>query len=109
MLVVMSTRYAEARVYAVPASLTELRGPAHGPAELPRHLDWGPRYVYDLEDRADLVLMYERVIREAADVGDLRTYLNAEVLRSVWSELFLPSPARGVWEERFSELAGAAA
>jgi hypothetical protein len=32
--------------------------------------------------------MYERVIREATRVADLRSYLNEDVLRQVWGGLF---------------------
>ncbi|MGP3980618.1 hypothetical protein ACTWQI_06170 [Streptomyces sp. KR80] len=35
-----------------------------GTVELPRHLDWGPRYLYDLGDEADVILMYEPELRK---------------------------------------------
>ena len=34
--------------------------------------------------------MHERVIREATRAEDLRSYLNEQVLRQVWKQLFLP-------------------
>jgi hypothetical protein len=103
-------RYAEAKPYAVPASLAELRGPTSGTVELPRHIDWGPRYRYDLGDEADVILMYERVIREAQSPADLARFLDAATLRRLWAALFLPVPARAAWQRRFPELsAGRAA
>ncbi len=57
------SRYAAARIYALPESLDGFVGPASGAMTLPRHIDWGPHCVYDLGDEADLLLMYERVIR----------------------------------------------
>jgi hypothetical protein len=48
--------------------------------------------------------MYERVIREATQVDDLRSYLNGTVLRDVWRSLFLPIRVRRTWEERFPDL-----
>jgi hypothetical protein len=48
--------------------------------------------------------MYERVIREATQVDDLRSYINQEVLRQVWGRLFLPARVRRSWEDRFPEL-----
>ncbi len=36
------------RPYAVPMSLAELSGPTEGVVRLPRHLDCGPDYGYDL-------------------------------------------------------------
>jgi hypothetical protein len=35
---------------------------------------------------------------------DLRSYLNEQVLRQVWNQLFLPARARRTWEERFPDL-----
>jgi len=104
MLVSMSSRYAEAKPYALPTTLADLDGPTSGSVELPRYIDWGPRYLYDLADEADVLLMYERVIREAPAQDDLRAYLNAALLRRLWTDLFLPLPLRAVWQARFPEL-----
>ena len=103
------SRYAAARIYALPDSLDELVGPTSGSVTLPRPIDWGPRYEYDLADEADLLLMYERVIREAKSTADLRAYLNADLLRRHWTDLFLPSPARAAWQARFHGLVPTAA
>jgi hypothetical protein len=48
--------------------------------------------------------MYERVIREATRVEDLRVYLNGAVLPQVWRKLFLPLRVRRSWEDRFPDL-----
>ncbi|MBV9025169.1 MAG: hypothetical protein JO362_15580 [Streptomycetaceae bacterium] len=98
------SRYAAAKPYAVPTSLAELTGPVTGTVLLPRHIDWGPQYVYDLADEADLLLLYERVIREAQTQVDLARHLNESVLRRIWTDLFLPSPVRSAWQARFPEL-----
>ncbi|WP_369364361.1 hypothetical protein AB5L52_14495 [Streptomyces sp. CG4] len=103
------SRYAAARIYALPESLDELVGPTSGTVTLPRHIDWGPHYEYDLADEADLLLMYERVIREAQTAADLRAYLSADLLRRHWADLFLPAPVRASWQARFPELSPAAA
>lgn len=102
-------RYAAAKPYTLPTSLAELDGPTSGTVMLPRHIDWGPHYAYDLADEADLVLMYERVIREAQTSADLHAYLNGTVLRRLWPELFLPLPVRSEWQARFPELGTTAA
>ena len=52
--------------------------------------------------------MYERVIREATQVDDLRSYLNEAVLHQVWRHLFLSARVRQSWEERFPDLGLAA-
>ncbi|MEU5030243.1 hypothetical protein [Streptomyces milbemycinicus] len=69
-----------------------------GGVTLPRHIDWGPHYIYDLADEADFRLMYERVIREAQTRDDLNAYLHATSLRQVWHDLFLPLPVRTAWK-----------
>ena len=53
--------------------------------------------------------MYERVIREATRIDDLRTYVNGTVLREAWRQLFLPARVRQIWEERFPVLRPTAA
>ncbi|AGP56339.1 hypothetical protein [Streptomyces rapamycinicus] len=98
------SRYAAAKPYVLPESLDELCGSTVGSVTLPRHIDWGPRYVYDLTDEADFRLMYERVIREAQTRDDLNAYLNAMPLRRMWRDLFLPLPVKTAWETRFPEL-----
>ncbi|WP_327107627.1 hypothetical protein [Nonomuraea glycinis] len=80
-----------------------MRGPVTGVIELPIHLDWSEQRVYDLDDDAQLGLMYERVIREAVHLDDLRTYLNGPLLTRLWPRLYLPVQARRSWEARFRE------
>lgn len=98
------SRYAAAKPYTVPTSLAELSGPTEGVVRLPRHIDWGPDYGYDLADEADLAVMYERVIREAQTAEDLTAFLDGATLRRLWASLVLPAPARIAWETRFPEL-----
>jgi hypothetical protein len=100
--------YAEQRAYAVPGTLSDLAGPAHGVGVLPRHLGWTGRAEYHLDDDADRAVFYERVLVEAATVDDLAALLDANLLRSVWQRLFLPVPVRQLWEQRFADLAAAA-
>ncbi|MGP3991798.1 hypothetical protein [Streptomyces sp. 3N207] len=101
--------YAAARPYAVADSLAELHGPTSGEVRLPHRLDWGPPYTYALADAGEVAVMYETVIREARDPADLAAFLDAETLRTLWPSLFLPAPARALWEARFPELRQAAA
>lgn len=97
--------HSERRPYLVADSLDELVGPTVGLVELPLRLDWSEQGTYNLDEPRELNLMYERVLREAMDVQDLRRHLNGPMLRAVWRELFLPRRVRDLWEQRFPELA----
>jgi hypothetical protein len=96
--------YAENRPYVLPETLEELTGPLSGAVQLPVRLNWSDRIEFHLSDPAERNVMYERVIREASRVDDLRSYLDGNVLREVWGELFLPVRVRQIWEERFPAL-----
>jgi hypothetical protein len=95
---------AENRPYVLPETLGELTGPVTGVVQLPLRLDWSDRTEFHLDDPAERNVMYERVIREATRIDDLRSYLNEEVLRQVWGRLFLPARVRRSWEDRFPGL-----
>jgi prevent-host-death family protein len=96
------------RAGIVAASLADLRGPAHGVVELPLRLFWStPDRTFDLGQPSMLQAMYEAVLREASRPDDLASYLNGEVLVSVWPELFLPKGLRRAWEERHPALRAA--
>jgi len=105
LLSVASRTYAENRPYLLPETLAELVGPVSGAVQLPSRLDWSERAEFHLDDPAERNVMYERVIREATRIDDLRSYINGAVLRQAWRNLFLPVRARRIWEERFPDLA----
>ena len=96
--------YAENRPYLVPETLDELTGPVSGIVVLPLRLDWTERAEFRLDDPAERNVMYERVIREATRIDDLRAYVNGTVLREAWRQLFLPVRVRRIWEEQFPVL-----
>lgn len=85
------------RPFALPASMSELRGPASGLLELPHHVYWGPERIVDLDSPAGVGKAYEATIREGLR-EDLRCLLNAARLRSVWDDLVLPIRIRTAWE-----------
>ena len=95
-------RYMDGRPVTVVRSLTDLAGPGRGPVRLPSSLEWSSDRVFDLGDDSDLRLLYETVLREARDGGDLERYLDAELLIGRWPRLWLPTQARRVWESTFS-------
>jgi hypothetical protein len=94
----------------VVTDLADLRGPAHGTVRLPLRLYWsGPSPAFDLDDPDLCGWLYEIVLREAADPGELATYLNGDKLAEVWPRLFLPDGVRRGWEEHHPALRAAAA
>jgi hypothetical protein len=94
-----------ARPYVLPESLESLAGPVGGVVMLPRHLAWSGGAVYDLDSPGRVVDLYRTVIIEAASPEDLHAFLNAAVLRRLWSYLWLPPVVRQMWQARFADLA----
>ena len=84
--------------------LAHLRGPSLGTITLPVALDWTPRDGYDLSRPAAVRSLYQVVLREARTEADIETYLNADVLASVWESLTLPAVVRQFWEETHPSL-----
>jgi hypothetical protein len=94
-----------ARPYVLPQSLDLLVGPVSGVVRLPRHLAWSGSAVYDLDVPGRVVDLYRTVIIEATSPEDLHAYLNAAMLRRLWSYLWLPPAVRQMWQARFADLA----
>jgi hypothetical protein len=90
----------------VPDSLDDLRGPASGIVTLPIWLDWGPDPVYDLSQEGHVQTMYRADIFEATSAKDVCDWINADLLRGIWADLFLPDRYRDLWESHLPELAG---
>lgn len=96
-------RIQDVKPFAVPARLSDLRGPRTGVLTLPRRVYWGPVAVVDIGTFGDTVKAYQATIREAGP-ADQAAILNEDRLREVWSSLLLPSRVRSAWEQRFAEL-----
>jgi hypothetical protein len=100
--------YADHRPYPdPPARLDDLTGPTAGRIELPLSIYWGPERTYDMGSDADRRVVYETVLREAADAAEVSRYVNGAVLVQVWSRLWLPQQIQQRWETRFTELKSA--
>lgn len=101
-------RYADHRPYPdPPARLDDLTGPTSGCVELPLRIDWGPRRSYDMARDADRRAVYEVVLQEGLNAGDVERYVNGTALVEVWPRLRLPRRVRQRWEDRFSQLTSA--
>jgi hypothetical protein len=101
--------YADQRPYAVVESLDDLRGPNSGVVTLDQRLHWSGIATFDLGDRRRQAMLYETVLREASDAGDLVRWLDGAMLVRLWPNLVLPRQVRGLWQSRFEQLGRTAA
>ncbi len=66
---------------------------------LPLHLNWSDRgRSFDLRDRRQRAVVYERVLREGGP-ADILTYVDGALLVDVWDDLVLPAGVRDAWRE----------
>jgi hypothetical protein len=90
--------------------LADLGGPASGTVELPLWLYWsGPSPAFELGDPFMRRWLYQTVLREATRSEDLTSYLNQDILITIWPDLHLPAGIRQAWQERHQALRSAAA
>ncbi|MFJ7492648.1 transcriptional regulator [Streptomyces sp. NPDC097727] len=93
----------------LPAALSELAGPKHGPVHLPLHLAWSGLTTFDL-DRPRLRMSYYRIVLAEGQHDDLVQYLDQDLLVGLWPTLrtLVSRDVREVWESAFDELADSA-
>src|SRR6266704_393692 len=70
----------------LPSSLEDLRGPAAGVIELPLHVAWSGRRVYDVGREAQRLVLYALLLAEAPR-EDLQRFVHRESLVSIWPRL----------------------
>jgi hypothetical protein len=85
----------------LPSSLEDLRGPATGEIELPLHVAWSGRRVYDVGQENQRLVLYALLLAEAQR-EDLERFVHRESLVSMWPRLrrLLGPHARREWERR---------
>ena len=85
----------------LPCSLEDLKGPAAGKVELPLHVAWSGRRVYDVDDSSQRLALYALLLAEAQR-EDLERFLDQESLVSMWPQLrrLLGPHARRAWERQ---------
>src|SRR5215467_3407571 len=85
----------------LPASLEDLRGPAAGEVELPLHVAWSGRRVYDVSQEDQRLVLYALLLAEAQR-EDLERFVHRESLVSMWPRLrrLLGPHARREWERQ---------
>jgi hypothetical protein len=82
-------------------SLEDLRGPAVGEVELPLHLAWSGRRVYDVGQEDQRLVLYALLLAEAQR-EDLERFVHRGSLVSMWPRLrrLLGPHARREWERQ---------
>ena len=85
----------------LPSSLEDLRGPAAGEVELPLHVAWSGRRVYDVGQEDQRLVLYALLLAEAQR-EDLERFVHRESLVSIWPRLrrLLGPHARREWERQ---------
>jgi hypothetical protein len=85
----------------LPSSLEALRGPAAGVIELPLHVAWSGRRVYDVGREDQRLVLYALLLAEAPR-EDLERFVHRESLVSIWPRLrrLLGPHARREWERQ---------
>jgi hypothetical protein len=85
----------------LPSSLEDLRGPAVGEVELPLHVAWSGRRVYDVGQEDQRPVLYALLLAEAQR-EDLERFVQSESLVSIWPRLWqlLGPHAHREWERQ---------
>jgi hypothetical protein len=73
-------------------------GKWHGRVTLPEHLSWsGPSSAFDLDDPAELRVVYATVLREGSE-NDVRMWIHQPTLLAIWDSLWLPPAVHEAWD-----------
>ena len=85
----------------LPSSLEDLKGPAAGEVELPLHVAWSGRRVYDVGQEDQRLVLYALLLAEAQR-EDLERFVHSDSLVSMWPRLrrLLGPHARREWERQ---------
>jgi hypothetical protein len=85
----------------LPSSLDDLKGPATGDVELPLHVAWSGRRVYDVGNNQQRLVLYALLLAEAQR-EDLDQLVHRDWLVSMWPRLrrLLGPHARLEWERQ---------
>lgn len=86
-------------VRRLPLSLEDLKGPAAGEVELPLHVAWSGRRVYDVSREDQRLVLYALLLAEAQR-EDLERFVHGESLVNMWPRLrrLLGPHVRLEWE-----------
>lgn len=95
----------DTKVYALPNSLDDLKGPDHGTVFLRHSVWWAASDGHiNIDTVGGIRLAYRAVINEGLE-EDFVSILNPTLLKKVWKNLSVARRAQQLWEERFPERA----
>ena len=81
-----------------PSGLEDRRWKWAGRVTLPKHLSWsGPSSNFDLDDPAELCVVYATVLREGSQ-DDVREWIHQSTLLATWDSLWLPPAVPEAWD-----------
>ncbi len=94
---VSRTRLLSRPPVCIPDDLVDRTLPkASGVVTLPGHIAWSAPYTFDMDDRWQLIGMYQTVMTEGLD-DDVRYYIDIDVLVELWDDLWLSPYVREAW------------
>jgi hypothetical protein len=97
-------RFCDTKPYYAPLSVDYLTGPSEGMIKLPHHIHWGSGdRLFSLTKRGSLYQAYQAIL-ESGSVEDIQTYINKNVLMSIWNYLKIPPRLSRLWTERVAGL-----
>lgn len=87
--------------HRLPSSLEDLKGAPTGIVELPLHVAWSGRRLYDVGQEDQRLVLYALLLAEAQR-EDLERFLHRDSLVGMWPRLrrLLGPHARREWEQR---------
>lgn len=87
--------------HRLPSSLDELRGPAIGSVEVPFHVAWSGRRVFNVSDPDQRLALYALLLAEGQR-EDIQDLIDSDALVGCWPRLrrLLGPHARKEWESR---------
>jgi hypothetical protein len=81
-----------------PTNWSRSCAPRHGVIVLPLHLCWsGPSSELNLDDPAELRVVYATVLREGSS-DDVRDWIHPATLLDMWDSLWLPAAVHEAWD-----------
>ncbi|MDD7586832.1 MAG: hypothetical protein SPK00_04785 [Corynebacterium glucuronolyticum] len=100
-----STDFVLNKGFAVPAALSDLRGPRNGIIELPHYTRTLPleARLINVEDDLERQGAYNDLLTDGL-LSDLCRLVNRDLFITDWPEQWLPKVIAQTWEDRFTEL-----